>query len=135
MIDIQPLILMADDDDDDLMFAKEAFEASGIPGNFLTFRNGEELLKYLSNSQIPRLILLDINMPLVDGYMVMEEIASVQAFQSIPVVILSTTSQEHSDVDRFSSAASYYVKPSSYGGWLKMMKEIISKWIVEDWKR
>jgi CheY-like chemotaxis protein len=59
-----PLVLMADDDEDDCMLAKDAFKESGATGTIYCVENGIELMKYLSTiSPPPVLILLDLNMP------------------------------------------------------------------------
>ncbi len=129
MTDSKPLIVMADDDEDDLMFARESFEACGVSGKFVTFSGGNELIQFLFESRVPDLILLDINMPLVDGYAVVEKIAGVERFHAIPVVVLSTSSEEHSDAERLRRADAYYVKPATYKGWIKMMKEITGRWV------
>ena len=58
------------------MVAQESFEASGLPGKLVTLSDGKELLEFLADSRVPDLILLDINMPLVDGYAVMKKITT-----------------------------------------------------------
>ena len=105
---------MADDDDDDCMLARDAFEACGALGNFTFVKDGIELLKYLSSSPLPELILLDISMPLMDGYEAIENIKKNPSLRSIPIVILTTSQREHIDLERVKKAASFYSKPLTF---------------------
>jgi len=86
---------MADDDDDDCLLAKDAFEMSGGLGAFICVEDGQKLMDYLLRSDpLPALILLDLNMPRKDGREVLKEIKAIPAFQRIAIVILTTSSEE-----------------------------------------
>jgi len=128
--DSTPVVLMADDDEDDRMLAKEAFKASGVPGVFACVGDGKALLDYLSQSPIPAVILLDISMPLMDGYQTIEEIKAIPAYQGIPVVIFTTSRKEDVDLKRVSQAASIVTKPSIYSEWIDIMKGIAHRWLT-----
>lgn len=125
-------ILIADDDPDDRLLAKEAFEESEMVGKLHFVEDGEELLDYLTREDTPRpdLILLDLNMPRKDGREALREIKSNPNLRHIPVVVL-TTSQ--SDTDVFHSydlgASSYITKPITFEGFLNFMKALEKYWM------
>jgi CheY-like chemotaxis protein len=127
-----PLVLMADDDDDDCTLAKEAFEASLALGMIHCVEDGIELLKYLSSSApLPALILLDLNMPRKDGRQILKELKSTPAFQSIPVVVF-TTSRDQKDItySRKMGAKSFITKPSTFVEWIEVMRSLADTWLV-----
>jgi CheY-like chemotaxis protein len=129
-------ILMADDDDEDCSFAKEAIDASGAPAIFDAVKDGVELLDYLSKrflsdpSRLPGVILLDLNMPRKDGRESLLEIKSDPRLLSIPVIIL-TTSTEKKDMAFTAEAGadSFVSKPDTFSGWVKVMKLITKNWL------
>lgn len=87
-------IVIADDDVDDRGFIQEALKGKEYTGGFMCMGDGEELLQYLHQSQssLPGLILLDLNMPLKDGYQALSEIKQNQVLKSIPTVVLTSSS-------------------------------------------
>jgi CheY-like chemotaxis protein len=122
---------MADDDEDDCMFARDAFKKSGVPGLMDFVADGVELLEYLSGSAVlPTIILLDLNMPRKNGKQALKEIRSTPAFQNIPVVIL-TTSHGEKDVEfcQKHGARSFFTKPASFSEWVEIMKSLADKWV------
>lgn len=128
-----PVVLMADDDEDDCLLAKDAFEMSGGLGAFICVEDGQKLMDYLLRSDpLPALILLDLNMPRKDGREVLKEIKAIPAFQRIAIVIL-TTSSEEDDVtfSRKMGAKSFITKPAAFSEWIKMMKSLAENWLVE----
>jgi CheY-like chemotaxis protein len=125
-----PLVLMADDDDDDCLLARDAFQASGIPGLMHFVSDGMELMNFLScSSPLPSIIILDLNMPRKNGHQALKELKSTLAFQDIPIVIL-TTSQEDDDKSycRKEGAISFITKPSSFNEWVEIMKSLTDAW-------
>jgi CheY-like chemotaxis protein len=126
-----PLVLMADDDDDDCTLAKEAFEESGAQGLMHCVEDGTELLKHLSHSpSLPALILLDLNMPQKDGRQTLKEIKAIPRLQNIPIVVF-TTSREEKDMD-FSNkmgANSFITKPVLFDDWVKIMRSLADQWL------
>jgi CheY-like chemotaxis protein len=126
-----PLVLMADDDDDDCILAKEAFEESGAQGMMHCVEDGTELLNHLSHSpSLPALILLDLNMPQKDGRQTLKEIKAIPRLQNIPIVVF-TTSREEKDMD-FSNkmgANSFITKPVLFDDWVKIMRSLADQWL------
>lgn len=102
------VILLADDDPDDRMLAKEALEESRLANQLHFVEDGEELLDYLyrrgayadpASSPRPGLILLDLNMPRKDGREALREIKSSPELRPIPVLVF-TTSRSQQDIDQ-----------------------------------
>ena len=122
------IILMADDDQEDCLLARIAFEDSAIEGEIHFVENGEELLDYLRNGDLrPDLIMLDLNMPRMDGRKALLEIKSDQQLKDIPVVILTTSRQER-DV-KFclgAGASEFKTKPVEIGEWVDVIKSALS---------
>ena len=132
-------ILMADDDEDDRLLAVDALKEGRVLNNLFCVEDGVELLEYLrregkysdpQTSPRPSLILLDLNMPRMDGREALQHIKSDPKLRSIPVVIL-TTSKEEEDMFRGYDlgAASYITKPVNFEGLVELMKAIGQYWI------
>jgi CheY-like chemotaxis protein len=130
------IILMAEDDVDDRLLAKDALAESGLGEDLQFVDNGEELLDYLLqrgkfNAQTPQpgLILLDLNMPVKDGREVLQEIKSHAALRRIPVVVL-TTSRADTDIDLIYhlGANSFITKPVRYETLVEVMRSIGQYW-------
>lgn len=91
-------ILWADDDADDLMLMKEILLKNNRLYNIVEVRNGKEALDYLKisreNGKLPCLIILDINMPILDGKETLSILKKEEEFSSIPVVVFTTSNSE-----------------------------------------
>lgn len=128
-------ILMADDDEDDCLLAQTAFEDAGLTGELRVVVDGIKLLEYLRRQgdyinpeQAPRpdLILLDLNMPRMDGREALKVIKSDPQLKDIPVVIL-TTSKEQRDIDFCASAGAcnFITKPIEFEEWVKTVTALV----------
>ncbi|HEY9872531.1 MAG TPA: response regulator [Candidatus Obscuribacterales bacterium] len=140
----QPVtILMADDDADDCLLAKEALAESRLANNLHFVQDGEELMDYLyqrgkytqlGSSPRPGVILLDLNMPRKDGREALKEIKNDPNLRQIPVVVL-TTSQAEEDIYRSYDlgANSFITKPVTFSSLVEVMKTLGKYWfeIVE----
>ena len=131
-------ILMADDDADDRMFAKDALEEARLANDLYFVEDGEELMDYLrhhgkyanlNGSPKPGLILLDLNMPRKDGREALKEIKDDDELKRIPVVVL-TTSQAQEDIYRTYDlgVSSFITKPVSFEGLVEIMKTLGKYW-------
>jgi CheY-like chemotaxis protein len=137
------VILMADDDPDDRLMAKDALAAARLANDLRFVEDGEELMDYLNrrggfadpaNSPRPGLILLDLNMPKKDGREALGEIKADPDLCSIPITIL-TTSEADEDICRSyaSGVNSYITKPVTFEGLVDVMVALAKYWfeIVE----
>ncbi|MFP5040333.1 response regulator [Parasediminibacterium sp. JCM 36343] len=131
-MDIKPFILVAEDDIDDKFLFKTVFEEGCSTIGLEFVGNGVELLNYLDKiktSEIatpyPKLILLDLNMPKMNGKEALKKIKSEPSFSKIPVIIFSTTKNEKEIKNCYDLGAdSYLVKPSSYDSFLSTIETI-----------
>lgn len=132
-------ILMADDDPDDRQLTREAFEEARLANDLRFVENGEELLDYLyrrgkytdpATSPRPGLILLDLNMPKVDGREALAKLKQDPDLRRIRVVVL-TTSKAEEDVARSYdlSAASYIAKPVTFETLVDVVRTLGKYWL------
>jgi CheY-like chemotaxis protein len=130
-------ILIADDDPDDRLMAREALLQSNTPSRISFVEDGEELLDYLqyrgkfkdSQHSQPDLVLLDLNMPKKSGVEALQEIKSNPALRHIPIVVL-TTSKEEEDIYRTYDLGvnSFITKPITYDSLINTMKILGKYW-------
>ena len=131
-------ILMADDDEDDRMFARDALVENRLANDLHFVSDGEEMMDYLlhrgqyadpKSSPRPGLILLDLNMPKMDGREALQSIKAQAGLRQIPVVVL-TTSRAEADV--FASydlgASSFITKPVTFDGLVTAMRQLGRYW-------
>lgn len=132
-------ILMADDDDDDKMLTKEALVESRVLNELYFVDNGVELLEYLRGEgkyadrneyPLPSIVLLDLNMPKMDGREALAEIKADKSLRSIPVVILTTSKAEEDMVKGYDlGAASYITKPVTFEDLVRLMTTVGKYWV------
>lgn len=132
-------ILMADDDEDDRLLAKEALHESRVLNQVNFVEDGVELLAYLkgdgafsdrSEYPMPGLILLDLNMPKKDGREALREIKADPALRRIPVVILTTSKAEEDMLKGYDmGAASYITKPVTFEALVELMRTLGKYWV------
>lgn len=126
-------ILLADDDEDDRLIFKEAFEEIKIKTILKTVNDGVELMNHLNINadDLPDILFLDLNMPLKNGMDCLNEIKLSKRLKDIPVAIYSTSASEEDIEDTFVKGASIYIKkPSDFG----TLKEIIEEVIAINWQ-
>jgi len=131
-------ILLADDDADDRLLAAEALEEARITNPLHMVEDGEQLLDYLfhrgrfseTRPATPGLILLDLNMPKVDGQRALAEIKTHPELRRIPVIVL-TTSKAEEDIFRTYDLGvnSFITKPVSFEGLVEVMNELGRYWL------
>jgi len=133
------VILLADDDEDDCLLARDALAESRLANELRTVGDGVELLEYLRRegpyadaaaSPRPGVILLDLNMPRMDGREALEAIKADPDLRRIPVVVM-TTSQAEEDVVRSYDlgASSFITKPITFEGLVDVMRGLGTYWI------
>ncbi len=129
-----PLILIAEDDPDDALMLKDAF--SEIGQKQVTFlSNGKLLLQFIKEleivNQLPKLVLVDLNMPLIDGRTVIKQLKKNKNTGHIPLVVLSTT-RNKDDIDEVMQlgADEFFTKPSSFNDLVEITRLITKKWLI-----
>lgn len=91
-----PAILCVDDDEDDLFFIKEIIRSQGYSFEITEAKNGLDAIKYLQEGlkkdELPCLIIMDMNMPLMDGKQTIAKIKEIEQLSKVPVVVFTTSS-------------------------------------------
>lgn len=129
------VVLLVEDDSIDAMTVKRALRELESPNPLHHVTDGEAALEFLRDPANPRpgLILLDINMPRMNGIEFLDHAKQDPELRTIPVVVL-TTSKE--DTDRFNSfsknVAGYMVKPVDYQQFVEVMRRIRDYWMLSE---
>jgi CheY-like chemotaxis protein len=133
-----PTILVADDDPDDRQWIKEALTETRVSGNISFVENGEELLDFLHHRgkymathslEYPGMILLDLNMPKMDGREALKAIKSDPRLRHIPTVILTTSKSEQDIFNVYNLGAnSAILKPVTYSSLVQIMGNLVKFW-------
>ena len=137
------IILYAEDDPEDRMLVEDAMEESRLANELDFVDDGEELMDYLhrrgkytglSNTPLPGLILLDLNMPKKDGREALEEIKADPNLRRIPIVVLTTSKAEEDILRTYDLGVSgFIIKPVTFESLVSIMKTVSKYWfeIVE----
>ena len=126
-------ILLVEDDKVDVMTVKRALKDLDIKNQLVSTANGEEALEYLNNNSNnkPCIILLDLNMPKMNGIEFLTIVKADEVLKKIPVVVLTTSSQEQDIVESFKlSVAGYIVKSVDYAEFTEAISTINVYWTL-----
>lgn len=122
-------VLYADDDVDDKDWVREACRALGYSLSLIFVDNGRQVLEYLaskSNAGLPALIVLDLNMPELDGRQTLRRLKAHPSYQTIPVAIVTTsTNRIDQDICRQLGAALYLTKPDTHAEWQNIIRQLV----------
>ncbi len=131
----KPVLLLAEDDDDHADLMELALEDAVVVCELVRVRNGEEAICYLrregdyANSKVPDLILLDINMPRVNGFEVAEFIKQSATLRAIPTAMLTTSDAEPDKRKAYGLGVnSFLVKPADFGDMTEMLSDVVKYW-------
>jgi len=128
-------VLLVEDDDVDAMTIRRAISDLEIAGALIRVSNGEEALAYLrgEGNEKPCIILLDLNMPRMNGIEFLEVVKADAALKRIPIIVL-TTSKEQCDIVRSFDfcVAGYIVKPVDYERFVQVLKTIDLYWTLSE---
>ncbi len=135
-------ILLAEDDDNDVFFVRRALQQAGLANPLIVARDGKEAVDYLEGAgpyndrarhPLPGLLLLDLKMPLLNGFDVLTWLQTRPELGYLPVVVLS--SSDH-DLDmqkaRQLGADDYRVKPSDFQNLVQIVQELHSRWLTAE---
>ena len=122
-------ILIIDDDDDDRDVFCEVVSELNSSINCETAINGDDgLQKLMSFEQLPKLIFLDLNMPLMNGTEFLQKVKASESLKDIPVIIFSTTSDERAIRNvKMLGAIDFITKPDKFKDWRTVIKPFISQ--------
>ena len=129
-------ILLVEDSETDAELTLEALKQGKLRNTVSLVKDGEEALRYLrkedefKDAPRPDLILLDLNMPRVDGREVLRQVRQDESLQVIPVVVLTTSSHDKDILETYGLFAnSYIVKPVDLSSFFEVIKEINNFWV------
>lgn len=128
-------ILLVDDDRVDVMTTKRALKDINVTNPVYTAGNGEEALKLLRDGKTekPGVILLDLNMPRMNGVEFLRVIKNDAYLKRIPVVVLTTSKEEEDKVESFSlGVAGYMIKPVDYIKFVEIIRTINMYWTLSE---
>lgn len=132
-------ILLVEDNPDDVALTIRAFEKNNVANEVQVARDGVEALDYLfsrgdfegEENPLPHLILLDLKLPRVNGLEVLREIRSNKRTRYIPVVVLTSSSEEEDLVRSYDLGANSYVqKPVDFNEFIEATKQLGLFWLV-----
>ncbi len=135
MIRDMKTILLVEDDRVDVMTVKRALKELNVPNPLKVAGNGEEALEYLEDQSNPKpgIILLDLNMPKMNGIEFLKVVKQDEALRRIPVVVLTTSKEEQDRVASFDlSVAGYIIKPVDYVQFVEVMRAINTYWTLSE---
>jgi len=133
-------ILLVEDNKDDILLIQRAFYKTKLVEKFelLIAEDGNQALSYLNDTdfssvsqqgKIPMILLLDLNLPRINGFEVLQRIRSNNKTKLIPVIVF-TSSKENQDITKayLLGANSYVRKPIDYGKFTSVLQQIVSYW-------
>lgn len=132
-------ILLVDDSPNDVQLIKAALEDAHFGNNIIVAEDGEEALdylykrgKYIGNTDNDLVfILLDIKMPMLDGIEVLKIIRADEAFNKVPIIMLTSSRDSHDLKDCYDNGAnSFVVKPVNINEFISVVKELGQYWVV-----
>lgn len=128
-------ILLVEDDRVDAMTVKRALKEIKVTNHLAHVENGEEALAYLNDvtQEKPCIILLDLNMPRMNGIEFLNIVKKDDAVKNIPVIVLTTSKDEGDRLESFNlSVAGYMVKPVDYLQFVEVMRTIQAYWSLSE---
>ena len=127
-------ILLVEDDQVDVMNVKRAFDKNRIANPLFVANNGAEALDMLRSKQIPderRIVLLDLNMPRMNGLEFLRELRADAKLQSTVVVVLTTSNDERDKFEAYNlNVAGYLLKPVTFVNFVEVMAALNKYWTL-----
>jgi CheY-like chemotaxis protein len=122
-------VLLADDDEDDRLLFREAFNEIKIKTIVTTVNDGVELMSFLNKKApvLPHILFLDLNMPRKSGMECLLEIKNTENLKDVPIAIYSTSASEEDIEETFVKGANVYIKkPNDFGTLKKVLEHVIT---------
>lgn len=133
-------ILLVEDNPDDVELTMRAFRKNNIANNVVVVRDGAEALDYLfgkgaysdrNPKDTPRIILLDLKLPKIDGLQVLARLRDFEYTKLVPVIILTSSKEEHDLITGYKSGANSYVrKPVDFNEFVEAVRNIGLYWLL-----
>ena len=134
------VILLVDDDPNDVELTLRAFRSSPLGNKFVVARDGLEALDYLRGTgayagrnpeHLPQVVLLDLNLPAIDGLEVLRRIRADERFRRLPVVILTSSNEDSDKLAGYGLGANSYVrKPVDFTQFREATRQLALYWLV-----
>lgn len=129
-------ILLIEDDDVDAMTVRRAFRELKVTNPLIQHVNGEAALEFLGSAathELPCLMLVDLNMPVMNGIEFLQVVKQHELWRRIPAVVLTTSQEEQDKIDSFDlSVAGYMTKPVDYRKFVDAMRTIDAYWTLSE---
>ena len=132
-------ILLVEDSPADIKITQRALRESAVPVELIVVRDGQEAVDYLLRQgdhqatpgwRSPDLILLDLNLPRLNGREVLERIRATPALRGVPVVVLTTSRRQEDVQEVYAAGANTYIeKPQEFGRFVEVLRTIQSYWL------
>ena len=127
-------ILLVEDDEVDVMNVKRAFQKNHIANPLFVAGDGEEALRLLRGGKIPRerrIVLLDLNMPRMNGIEFLREVRQDPELKSTTVVVLTTSNDERDKIEAYDlNVAGYLLKPVTFSNFCEVMAALNRYWAL-----
>ena len=130
-------ILLAEDNENDVVLTRQGFKRCKLALNLHHVKDGEECMAFLrkqgkySDAPTPDLLLLDLNMPRMDGREVLAALVADETLNAVPVVVLTTSAQDEEILKMYKMrCSSYIVKPVDFDQFLHVVRSIAEYWFT-----
>lgn len=126
-------ILLVEDNPNDAELAIRALKKNNLANNLVHLEDGQEALDYLFNeeNELPKLILMDVKMPRVDGIEVLRKLKSDEKRKIIPVVMLTSSKEDKDIIDAYNLGVNaYIVKPVDFDQFVKAVTQLGFFWMI-----
>jgi len=136
------LILLVEDSRDDAFFLRRAFLKAGLSHPIVDVRNGQQAVNYLSGNTLyadrslyplPKLVVVDLKMPLMDGFELLAWLQNRPELQPLPVIVISSSDLPGDKARAIKlGAKDYFVKPNDPEDLVQLVGELHAKWMPQE---